>query len=80
MAFADKLKGLFKQGEGAVKSHQKEAHQAVDKVAAEASKRTGGKYDGQIDAAEKKADEAIDQMGGAGEPGHGGQGGAGGNA
>ena len=77
MAFADKLKGLFKQGEGAVKSHQKEAHQAVDKAAAEASKRTGGKYDSQIDAAEKKADEAIDQIGNAGEHP---QGGAGANA
>jgi hypothetical protein len=62
MALADRLKSLFKQGGGAVASHKDQAHQAVDKVAAEANKRTGGRYDDQIDKAEKKADEAIEQM------------------
>jgi hypothetical protein len=81
MALADRLKSLFKQGGGAVASHKDQAHQAVDKVAAEANQRTGGKYGDQIDKAGKKADEAIDQMDDPaghdqGTPEPGGQGGA----
>ena len=63
MALADRLKSLFKQGEGVVASNKDKAHQAVDKVAAEANKRTHGKYDDQIHTAEQKADEAVDKMG-----------------
>src|ERR1700744_6160688 len=62
MAFADRLKGLFKQGEGAIAANKDKAHQAVDKAAAEADKRTHGKYSDQIHQAEQKADEAVDRM------------------
>jgi antitoxin protein of toxin-antitoxin system len=63
MALADRLKSLFKQGQGAVAANPDKAHQAVDKVAAEADKRTHGKYGDQIHTAEQKAGEAVDKMG-----------------
>lgn len=62
MALADRFKTLFKQGEGAIASNKGKAHQAVDKAAAEADKRTKGKYSDQIRKAEQKADEAVDDM------------------
>jgi hypothetical protein len=62
MALADRLKSLFKQGEGAVASNKDKAHEAVDKVAAEADKRTQGKHSDQIHTAAQKADDAVDKM------------------
>jgi MT0933-like antitoxin protein len=62
MALADRLKSLFKQGEGAVAANKDKAHQAVDKVAAEADQRTHGKYSDQIQKAEQKANETVDNM------------------
>jgi MT0933-like antitoxin protein len=62
MALADRLKGLFKKGEGAIASNKDKAHQAVDKAAAEADKRTQGKYSDQIHTAEQKAGDAVDKM------------------
>ena len=61
MALADRFKTLFKQGEGVIASNKGKAHQAVDKAAAEADKRTKGKYSDQIRKAEQKADEAVDK-------------------
>ena len=63
MAFADRLKGLFKQGQGAVASNPDKAHEAVDKAAAAADKLTHGKYGDQIQPAGQKADEAVDKLG-----------------
>ena len=63
MALADRLKRLFKQGEGAVGSHKDQSHQAVDKAADQVNQRTHGKYGDQIDKAQEKADEAINKMG-----------------
>ena len=63
MALADRLKSLFKQGQGAVAANPDKAHQAVDKVAAEVDKRTHGKYGDQIQTAGQKADEAVDKLG-----------------
>jgi hypothetical protein len=63
MALADRLKRLVKQGEGVIASNKDTAHQVVDKVAAEADKRTRGKYSNKIRKAERKAGEAVDRMG-----------------
>jgi hypothetical protein len=63
MALADRLKNLFKQGEGAVGSHKDQSHQAVDKAADMVDQRTHGKYSDKIDKAQQKADEAVDKMG-----------------
>lgn len=63
MAFADRLKSLFKQGEGVVASNKDKAHQAVNTAAEQADKRTGGKYSDQIRRAEQKAGDAVDKMG-----------------
>lgn len=68
MALADRLKSLFKSGESAVSTHKDQAHDAVKKVADEADKRTGGKYDSQIDSAEQKANDAIEKMDDTGRP------------
>jgi len=62
MALADKLKGLLKQSEGAIASNKDKAHDAVNKVADQADKRTQGKYSEQIRNAEQKAGEAVDKI------------------
>ena len=68
MALADRLKSLFKSGESTVASHKDQARDAVKKVADEADKRTGGKYDSQINSAEQKANDAIDKLDDTGRP------------
>jgi hypothetical protein len=63
MALADRLKRIVKQGEGVIASNKGTAHQVVDRVAAEADRRTRGKYRDKIRKAEQKAGEAVDKMG-----------------
>jgi antitoxin protein of toxin-antitoxin system len=63
MALAGRLKRLVKQGEGVIASNKGTAHQVVDRVAAEADKRTRGKYRDKIRRAEQKAGEAVDKIG-----------------
>jgi MT0933-like antitoxin protein len=77
MAFADKLKDILKQGEGALAANKDKAHEAVNKVADQADKRTQGKYSEQIRNAEQKAGEAVDKIAerGAGGPADQGEGG-----
>jgi TRAP-type C4-dicarboxylate transport system substrate-binding protein len=64
MALLDSLKNLFKQGGSQVAAHKDQAHQAVQKVGDEVDKRTGGKYEGQVDSAQQKADDAINKLSG----------------
>ncbi|MBO0693002.1 MAG: antitoxin [Acidimicrobiaceae bacterium] len=59
MGVLDTLKGL-------VGGHKDQAKEGVDKAGQVADQRTGGSHSSQIDAAEKKADEEIDNLDGGG--------------
>lgn len=52
MSMLDKLKGL-------IKGHEDTAHQGVEKAGDAFDRKTGNKYGGQVDSAQKKMDEQL---------------------
>jgi hypothetical protein len=59
MAFADKLRELGNKAKNLAQGHPDQANRAVEKAGDEVGRRTGGKFDTQIDSAEDKADEVL---------------------
>ncbi|WP_030904274.1 antitoxin [Streptomyces sp. NRRL F-5126] len=59
MSMLDKLKGMMK-------GHEDTASKGVDKAGDAVDKKTGNKYESQVDSAQKKMDE---QLGGQAQPG-----------
>jgi hypothetical protein len=75
MAFAAKLRDLGNKAKNLAQGHPDQADRAVEKAGDEVGRRTGGKFDTQIDPAEDKADEFLGigkddrQAGGPGQAG-----------
>jgi hypothetical protein len=59
MALADRLRDLGNKAKNLAQGHPDQADQAVAKVGDEVGRRTGGKFDTQIDSAEDKSDEFL---------------------
>jgi hypothetical protein len=62
MGLTDKLKDLRSKAEGAVVERSDQIHSAVEKAAAAADERTGGKYSERIQQAGAKADSLLDSL------------------
>jgi len=65
MGLADRLKDLTTKAQDAVVERNEDIHKAVEKVAATADERTGGKYHEQIQRAGARAGGLIDGLKGA---------------
>ena len=65
MGIADKLKDLKTKAVDATAEHSDKIHEAVEKVAATADERTGGKYSERIQKAGAKAGSLVDGFAGA---------------
>jgi len=59
MGFGDELRDLGKKAKDLAHDHPDQADKAIDKLGDELGQRTGGKFDDQIDSAERKADEFL---------------------
>jgi hypothetical protein len=64
MGIADKLKDLKKKAVDATAEHSDKIHEAVEKAAATADERTGGKYSERIHKAGAKAGSLVDGFAG----------------
>jgi hypothetical protein len=64
MGIADKLKELKTKAVDATAEHSDKIHEAVEKVAATADERTGGKYSERIQKAGAKAGSLVDGFAG----------------
>jgi hypothetical protein len=64
MGIADKLKELKTKAVDATAEHSDKIHEAVEKVAATADERTGGKYSERIQKAGAKAGSLVDDFAG----------------
>lgn len=62
MGLADRLTQLTKKAKDTAAEHKDQLEQAVDKAAAAADQRTGGKYHDQIAKAEAKADSYVQSL------------------
>jgi hypothetical protein len=62
MGFADRLKDLRTKATDATVERSDKIHEAVEKVAATADQRTGGKYREQIQKAGAKADSLVESL------------------
>ncbi len=56
MSFADKIKTLLGK-------HGDKIDEAIEKAGDMADRKTGGKYSGQIDAAQRQVKKAVDEAG-----------------
>jgi hypothetical protein len=65
MGIADKLKDLKTKAVDATAEHSDKIHEAVEKAAATADERTGGKYSERIQKAGAKAGSLVDGFTGA---------------
>jgi antitoxin protein of toxin-antitoxin system len=65
MGIADKLKDLRTKAVDATAEHSDKIHEAVEKAAATADERTGGKYGERIQKAGAKAGSLVDGFAGA---------------
>jgi hypothetical protein len=65
MGIADKLKDLKTKAVDATAEHSDKIHEAVEKAAATADERTGGKYSERIQKAGAKAGSLVDGFAGA---------------
>ena len=63
MGLTDKLKDLGKKAEDTAVEHKDQIGEAVQKAAATADQRTGGKYREQIQKAGAKAERVLDGLG-----------------
>ncbi len=68
MGIADKLKDLKTKAADATAEHSDKIHEAVEKVAATADERTGGKYRERIQKAGAKAGSLVDGLAGTEQP------------
>jgi hypothetical protein len=68
MGLADRLKDLTTKAQDAVVEHNEDIHKAVEKVAATADERTGGKYHEHIQRVGAKAGGLIDGLKGTDTP------------
>jgi hypothetical protein len=64
MGIADKLKDLKTKAVDATAEHSDKIHEAVEKAAATADERTGGKYSERIQKAKAKAGSLVDDFAG----------------
>lgn len=62
MGLTDRFKDLRSKAEGAVVERSDQIHSAVEKAAAVADQRTGGKYSDRIQKAGAKADGLLDSL------------------
>jgi len=62
MGLTDRVKDLRSKAEGAVVERSDQIHNAVEKAAAVADERTGGKYSERIQKAGAKADDLLDSL------------------
>jgi|HubBroStandDraft_2_1064218.scaffolds.fasta_scaffold39204_2 DNA-binding protein H-NS len=62
MGLADRFKDLKAKAEDAVVERSDQIHNAVEKAAAVADQRTGGKYSERIQKAGAKADDLVDSL------------------
>jgi DNA-binding protein H-NS len=62
MGLADRLKDLRTKATDATVERSDKIHEAVEKVAATADQRTGGKYREHIQKAGAKADSLVDSL------------------
>jgi MT0933-like antitoxin protein len=62
MGLTDRFKDLRSKAEGAVVERSDQIHSAVEKAAAVADERTGGKYSERIQKAGAKADNLLDSL------------------
>lgn len=67
MGLTDRFKDLKAKAEEAVVEHSDQIHGAVEKAAAAADQRTGGKYSERIQKVGAKADGLVQSLEGAGE-------------
>jgi hypothetical protein len=68
MGIADKLKDLKTKAVDATAEHSDKIHEAVEKVAATADERTGGKYSERIQKAGARAGSLVDGFAGSEQP------------
>jgi hypothetical protein len=68
MGIADKLKDLKTKAVDATVEHSDKIHEAVEKAAAAADERTGGKYSERIQKAGAKATSMVDGFAGSEQP------------
>lgn len=68
MGIADKLKDLKTKAVDATAEHSEKIHEAVEKAAATADERTGGKYSERIQKAGAKAASIVDDFAGSEQP------------
>lgn len=59
MGFLDNVKGLVDKGKELAAEHPDKVNQAIEKVGDLADDKTGGKFSGQVDAAENAAKNAL---------------------
>jgi hypothetical protein len=71
MGIADRLKDLKTKAVDATAEHSDKIHEAVEKVAATADERTGGKYSERIQKAGAKAGSLVDGFTGSEQQGAG---------
>jgi hypothetical protein len=71
MGIADRLKDLKTKAVDATAEHSDKIHEAVEKVAATADERTGGKYSQRIQKAGAKAGSLVDGFTGSEQQGAG---------
>jgi FKBP-type peptidyl-prolyl cis-trans isomerase len=62
MTFSDKLNQLTEQARDALVDHKDQVEQAVERAAALADQRTGGKYHDRIAKAKAKADAYLQEQ------------------
>lgn len=62
MGLTDRFNDLRSKAEGAVLERSDQIHNAVEKAAAVADERTGGKYSERIQKAGAKADNLLDSL------------------
>jgi len=68
MGLTDRLKDLKGKAEDAVSEHGEQIHGAVEKAAAAADQRTGGRYSERIHKAGAKADSLVESLKKSDEP------------
>lgn len=59
MGFMDNVKGLVDKGKELAAEHPDKVNQAIEKAGDLADNTTGGKFSGQVDAAENAAKNAL---------------------
>ncbi|MFZ2528099.1 MAG: antitoxin [Rhodococcus sp. (in: high G+C Gram-positive bacteria)] len=59
MGFLDNVKGLVDKGKELAAEHPDKVNQAIEKAGDLADNKTGGKFSGQVDAAENAAKNAL---------------------